>query len=317
VSSRSYSVEIGKYNMDEIYFIDDKIYGDISEKEIIQDVIVGKSALSVYDDIKYDIEMSGRGLFLNYSFEGYSECKYENMPSSVSFKKNQSHIIALNEDEAKVSIPKGDLCSSSIVIKEEFLMKNMPEGIIKEEIIESFQKGCSSKLIVGKEINPQLQLIIKDILDTPFNGNLNEIFIQSKTLEIIYQEFKELALQNPSKNNSIKLDEDDIEAIKQAKQILIHNMKNPPSIVELARLVRINEFKLKYGFKKVYNNSPYNVLIEHKLEYAKELLINSDMNISEIATEVGYRYLQSFTKAFKKKFGLRPVDIIKTRKYYY
>jgi len=119
------------------------------------------------------------------------------------------------------------------------------------------------------------------------------------------------------KNTKFKLDVYDIEAIKKAKEILINNMKNPPSIVELARLVHVNEFKLKYGFKEVFNDTPYNTLLRYKLKYAADLLKKSDMNAGEVAMHIGYKSLPSFTKAFIKFHGIKPMELMKSRKYYY
>ena len=94
-------------------------------------------------------------------------------------------------------------------------------------------------------------------------------------------------------------------------------MKNPPNLTELSKLVNLNEFKLKYGFKKLFNITPYNFLLEHKLFHAKNLLENGDMNVSEIAAIVGYKQLHGFSNAFVKRFGVRPKDLMKSRKYYY
>lgn len=42
------------------------------------------------------------------------------------------------------------------------------------------------------------------------------------------------------------------------------------------------------------------------LEKAKNLLVNSNLNINEIAYELGFEYSQNFSKLFKKKVGVSP-----------
>lgn len=39
---------------------------------------------------------------------------------------------------------------------------------------------------------------------------------------------------------------------------------------------------------------------------AKKLITNRKIMIKEIAIECGYEYVQNFTRAFKKKFGISP-----------
>lgn len=43
------------------------------------------------------------------------------------------------------------------------------------------------------------------------------------------------------------------------------------------------------------------------LEKAKNLLVNSNLSIGEIAYELGFEYPQSFSKLFKKKVGVSPI----------
>ena len=71
-------------------------------------------------------------------------------------------------------------------------------------------------------------------------------------------------------------------------------------------MVAINELKLKIGFHKYFNTTPYNLLIEYRLQEAKRLLIASELNINEISKKVGYKYAQNFTKAFGDRFGMPP-----------
>lgn len=44
----------------------------------------------------------------------------------------------------------------------------------------------------------------------------------------------------------------------------------------------------------------------HLLEKAKNILLNSDININEVAYKLGFEHPQSFSKFFKKKAGLTP-----------
>lgn len=266
-----------------------------------------KTQLDVKEDTHYKGKMPIQGL----SFF------YEQQDIKLMNKKNKLSINTVNNCEGNVLLSKGEITTSSITLKKDFLLKSLPEGKVKENIIESLETNRYGKLLAKKDINPQVQLLLNNIYNNPFTNQLDKLYAQSKILELIYLEFQSHIDIEPTKNNKLKLDQYDIEAIKKAKEILIQNMQNPPSIVELSHMVRINEFKLKVGFKIVFNDTPYNILLHHKLEYASELLKNSDMSAGEVARLSGYKSLSSFTKAFIKKHGVRPIDIMKSRKYYY
>lgn len=99
----------------------------------------------------------------------------------------------------------------------------------------------------------------------------------------------------------------DKERIVYARDYLITHLDSPPSLSELASIVGINEYKLKNGFKEIFNNSPYAYLAEVRLEMARTALINKQKNITQIAFELGYASPQHFSAAFKKRFGVPPL----------
>ena len=107
------------------------------------------------------------------------------------------------------------------------------------------------------------------------------------------------------------LDDYDRSAILKAKEILLNNLQNPPSIVGLAKMVHLSEVKLKRGFKQIYKTSPYQLLVSHKMNLAKNMLQSGEYNINEIALQVGYKFANNFTNAFYKEFKIRPKDILK------
>lgn len=292
---------------------------NVLEKKIANNIFLIKSDLNLEDNIDYEGDLLIDGLVLAYNLNGSSNYKSKTRSKyfELNLNSNDSHIFLSKRDNIKVSISKGNTKSMSIIMKKDFIIDNMPNSSLKDAIINSLDKNIPNKLITKRKIDIQLQLLLNSIYYNPFEGALDNLFIQSKILECIFLEFKDLVEINPFKTNNVKLDSKDIEAIKKAKDILIKNLQNPPSIVELAKKVRINEFKLKIGFKKVFNDTPYNILLDYKLELAQKLLKNSDMNIEEIGKYIGYKHSPNFTKAFIKKYKVRPMDLMKKRKYYY
>ncbi|WP_317128784.1 helix-turn-helix domain-containing protein [Tenacibaculum adriaticum] len=51
---------------------------------------------------------------------------------------------------------------------------------------------------------------------------------------------------------------------------------------------------------------------EKIIDLAKEKLTTTDLSISEIAYELGFDYPQSFSKLFKTKSGMSPVEFRKS-----
>ncbi|WP_324171826.1 AraC family transcriptional regulator [Sulfurimonas sp.] len=296
-----------------------KIEGTVNQQIIDKNISLVKIDLELKDDTSMDSNFSVDGIMFSFNLQGHSEHSSQISDFKLKNNTNDTNIILTKNEISKTTIQKGKIDMIGLVLKKDFIKKNLPESNGKDKLLNSLENNICHELLSSKKTSFHTQLLLNDIFSSSFVNNLNDMYVHSKILELLFLEFKNLYPKiNSSLNiSNLKLDEYDINAIKKAKEILMQNIQNPPSIVELAKLVRINDFKLKSGFKKIFNITPYNLLIEHRLDLAKKLLIDSDMSIGEIANKVGYKYNANFTVAFTKKFKILPKDIMKNRKYYY
>ncbi|MBS9782803.1 MAG: helix-turn-helix transcriptional regulator, partial [Arcobacter sp.] len=174
-------------------------------------------------------------------------------------------------------------------------------------------------LIKNNQTDIKTLTCINEILNSPYLDKLNDLFVESKVLEILANEFFNLhsLKEKPKNQKNIILSDEDIYSLNKAKEILIKTYTNPPSIKELAKQVAINEFKLKSGFKLLFKTTPYSLVRQYRMVEAKNLLLNTDLNISEVSSKIGFKNQGHFTKNFFDSYGILPKEIRKTRKYYY
>lgn len=90
----------------------------------------------------------------------------------------------------------------------------------------------------------------------------------------------------------------------QAKDFLLQDLTSAPTISEISRYVGLNQFKLKKGFKALFDSSIYAYFQAHRMEHARELL--KEYNVTETAMMVGYSNFSHFSCAFYKHFGILP-----------
>lgn len=79
-----------------------------------------------------------------------------------------------------------------------------------------------------------------------------------------------------------------------------------PKIADVARQAMMSEYFFYRTFKLAFHCSPYQYMLNRRIESAKELLIANRLNISEIAASTGFPDLSTFSKAFKRKVGVSP-----------
>lgn len=119
-----------------------------------------------------------------------------------------------------------------------------------------------------------------------------------------------LQLQQISKLNSEPaLKPDDEEKIRECERLLTANYNQPQSLLELARSVGLNDFKLKQGFKTIYGKPVFKYLQEYRLNKAYESLNQGQKQVSEVAEEIGFNSIGSFSNAFLSQFGIRPNEL--------
>jgi len=102
------------------------------------------------------------------------------------------------------------------------------------------------------------------------------------------------------------VDEENVRKIRKAKEIILAQMSEPPTLQELSSEIGLNIKKLKEGFKQIYGETVYGYLLDHKMNEARRMLNAKQHNINEISLRLGYSTSSHFISAFKKKFGTTP-----------
>lgn len=90
------------------------------------------------------------------------------------------------------------------------------------------------------------------------------------------------------------------------KKFVDENYHRNIKVEEIGNIIGINQNKIRKEFKAQYQMTVNDYIAELRMLKAKKLIINNDIMIKEIAIECGYEYVQNFTRAFKKKFGISP-----------
>jgi AraC-like DNA-binding protein len=90
------------------------------------------------------------------------------------------------------------------------------------------------------------------------------------------------------------------------KKFVDENYHKNIKVEDIGKLIGINQNKIRKEFKTQYNITVSDYIAELRMLRAKKLIINQEILIKEIAIECGYEYVQNFTRAFKKKFGVSP-----------
>ena len=84
------------------------------------------------------------------------------------------------------------------------------------------------------------------------------------------------------------------------------HFKTKHTVAEYAGLLNKSPKTISNIFSKFGSKSPLQYIQERKMLEARRLLRYSDMQIQEIAYEIGYDDIQAFSRFFKKQEGISP-----------
>lgn len=96
--------------------------------------------------------------------------------------------------------------------------------------------------------------------------------------------------------------------VKMAIDIMTSSYKKNIKVSELADTIGINRSYFTTLFKREMKMSPQEFLIQFRMEKAVALLCTTKSSISVIAEEIGYRDGLTFSKAFKREYGVSPAE---------
>lgn len=156
---------------------------------------------------------------------------------------------------------------------------------------------------------PAATVILDRLMQHVRNGRVTNIEIECSVLELLSMSFRSfLADGLPGRS---KLGRTDMLKIREARDILLERMAEPPSLLELSRLIGLNDYKLKTGFKEMYGATVYGYLREQRLEKAYRLLTEGKMNVIDVSCAVGYSNSSYFAEAFRTKYGINPGSLVR------
>ena len=221
-------------------------------------------------------------------------------------KKGDWIITSLNSDDKNYSIQthkQNIIKELSIFIPTKILKTltaNSPSGSYLKQLTNS-----ETSYLIYESVSTRLKQLFEDINSNRMESLIDIMTFQENiyaTLRIIFEQL------NQNKISTIKyhFKQGDLEALAKAEKLLLHDIKEPPTIQILANEAAMSSTKFKNMFKKIYGESVYQYFLNYKMELSRQWLLDNKLSISEIAHKLGYKNLSYFSRVFKQHFGEIP-----------
>ncbi|MCI9845189.1 helix-turn-helix domain-containing protein [Flavobacterium pectinovorum] len=310
------NVETGADNqknhfVEEIVSIHNEELGEITSSNLINDaILIIDIQMHFSSSQTIRTEMVGEAVVLNFICCNNVEAAIDDVESEKYTTENTHNILYTSKLNATFKIPALEEINYLSII----LSPNFYSQLINEDwnLHQKFSKNILQKktgYLTPKYVpfNSEIQWVIHEIKNCKYSGSLKKMYLEAKIKELLILQLESLKRLE----NKALVDEKDFKKLLEAKRILERNFTNAPTLIELSRLISLNEFKLKKGFKMCFETTVKSYVTKLRMEYAKNLFKSKTSNVSEVAYKCGYKDVSHFSAAFKTFYGFTPISFRK------
>lgn len=149
---------------------------------------------------------------------------------------------------------------------------------------------------------------IDKIKNSKLRGFSRRLFLEGKSNEILSVQIADYEDDRREKPKRQILRKSELDQIQRSVQLLKSELANPITIKDLANKVGTNPTKLQEGFKYTFGYTVNSYLNKLRLEYARDQLMIGELNISQIANNIGITNKSYFSRLFKSVYHLNPKE---------
>ncbi len=242
-----------------------------------------------------------------YCFSGYISCS-ETGVIDTCLSRNELGIYIKPNSRGMMMYPSGEEIFAVSILAKNQLYKQLP---YKDDFRRhnSTCHNLTNALMSPKKTSVQIQNLFSQIIENQIDDQLQPSFLEGASKMILSLLWQNNVVNTFKGVKSCSYCSADQKAIQEVEHILRRDYMNPPTTGQLSKMVAINEYKLKNGFREMFGKTIYEYIRQLRMSNAKNLLENDDLSISQIAYMVGYINTSHFARAFRKEYGVNPSDL--------
>lgn len=239
------------------------------------------------NDEEYKVE-SGQYLVLNGQKNGSVLVDTNRNTKGICLNISQAFVEEVISFRRNPESNYADPALSAFLYSNEFLHNCYDTNNRLGQLLQSIATRVESEELIKSDINDEFFL------------QLAEAIVDDQ--QIVYKQLQDI----PVVKNSAK--QDLYRRIQKGKEYIDQYFTTDINTESIAREAAMSQFHFLRLFKTVYKLSPYQYILNKRLDFAK-MLLNDRETVSNSALESGFSDVYSFSKAFKRKFGISPSQV--------
>ncbi|MCG2417831.1 AraC family transcriptional regulator [Aequorivita sp. F47161] len=251
-----------------------------------------------------------------YTVDGTLEHRFENEEDLHEINQYQNAIVASSKHNGHVLLFKANqkIKVNSLEIEREKFQAKMECDInsLDEELLQLFKDiKASGAFYHNGNYSLNISGILNDMNEFTAENFMRKLFLEGMAYQILTHQILQYQDDRMDEGLRTLLRSSEVKQIHHISELIENNISQIPTVENLAREAGLNINKLQEGFKKLYGDTVNNYVQKKRLEAAYNLLIRTDLTISEIVNAIGLSSKSYFSKIFKEKHQISPSEFRK------
>jgi len=247
---------------------------------------------------------------INFQLSGHLYSAFNDVDARWNMTPGKHNLLFAPHSKSSHRVNKNDcLQIFHISLENDYFLRMLgtADEVTEEWISSIHRRKAFAGAPKEQPITPAMMRIISEITTCNWTGVMRKLYLESKVIELLVLQIEQFKYRRTHSHTAAV--SGDIDKLKQLKEMLDRNFLDEYTLYDLVKTTSLNEFKLKTGFKQLYNVPVFAYIKQLRMQHAYQLLTDSNMKVEEVSDILGYNHAHHFSAAFKKHFGKTPSSV--------
>ena len=277
-----------------------------------------KDALPDIDTLKADLVVCKHNM--GDSITGSELCNQ----FKSSYSRNKIKFVLMTDtvlnqdtmDDQNITLAADDYLAKPFNVQEAVMRFNKVMGLAPIEINQNVIEGKETRMLEGQnasmttatmsfeEYGKVKMLDNTEVPEEPESQSTTKTPVVQEQTNMLAKYYDGNTIGDYSMNNIM-----DQQLMRNVEQFVLQNMsRGQISLEDIAAAMGMGRVPFFHKIRAITTKTPAEIVREIRLKHACTLLVTTNINLSELALNVGFMTAENFINIFKDKYGMTPLE---------
>ena len=289
-----------------------KAKGFISSYKVFEGLTVWVYNITFLSDFNVDLDLSEDSpYYFSYNVKGHFLHRFGDKEDFSKILQNQNMLVTGGvNSSAQIIFPANVELKSAVIIVDVKLLENLEIRNAKR-IFKKIGKIFNELPLqrpyrhIGR-IDSEMEKYASVVCENKNIGLIGGLLTEGAVLNLFASQIQAFSEDIAGVSSQSNLSKAELSKITSLGAYITQHFKTSITIRDLSKYFGISPKKLQLGVKYLYGDTVGHYISNIRMSHAKHLLVNTDLNVTEVCYAVGISSTSYFSKVFKNRYGNLP-----------